>query len=302
MNLNTFWKQPAEGFNRDTKGRTEEEICTREEQIGFKFPETYRELMKLQNGGYIRKSAFYRNGECKELLYNGAIIDKISPKPIGYQTMHDVLSEWKDTDEMNSLSPTEHNDLKRLPLISHMDGHEWMCFDYGWTENGIKVEPDVVFFNERFEEYLRIESFDNFVTGLVYYGYESCEYYFGTKTDKSIQSVARLIEDEFSIRFEEKDDNKYGWYNFNKWYSGNLQIQDDFRFQLTLAPNEYLSKTHQFQENPNLNCILGITPIKNKFDVLPNNSKEYSKMMIDYLNTLDEIGFKELLIPEHVNE
>ena len=147
MNLNTFWKQPAKGFDEETRGRTEQEICIREKQIGFKFPNTYRELMKLQNGGYIRKSAFYRDGECKELLYNGATIDKISPESIGYQTMYDVLSEWKEKDEMNSLSPTEHNYLKRLPLISHMDGHEWMCFDYGWTEKEEITKPQIVFFN-----------------------------------------------------------------------------------------------------------------------------------------------------------
>ena len=91
MNLNAFWKQPAQGFNEESRGRTEEEINIREKQIGFKFPETYRSLMKLQNGGYIRNSAYYRNGECQELLYNGAVIDKITPQPIGYQTMLDVL-------------------------------------------------------------------------------------------------------------------------------------------------------------------------------------------------------------------
>ncbi len=127
MGLNTFWKQPGKGFNEETRGRTEEEIRSRDVQIGFEFPSSYREMIKLQNGGYIRNSAFYRNTECREPLYIGATIDRISPNPNGYQTLYDVLFEWKDEDEMNSLSPTHYNYLRRGPLISHMGGHEWMC-------------------------------------------------------------------------------------------------------------------------------------------------------------------------------
>lgn len=302
MNLNKFWKQPAQGFDEDSRGRTEEEICIREEQIGFKFPETYRSLMKLQNGGYIRKSAYYRNGECKELLYNGAVIDKITPQPIGYQTMYDVLSEWKDAEELNSLSPTEHNNLKRLPLISHMDGHEWMCFDYGWTEKEIKNEPNIVFFNDRFEEYLRISNFDKFIQGLVYYGYESCEYNFGIRTNESIQKLANQIENKFEMELEEKSDNRYGWFNFKTWYSGNIQLEQDFRLQFNLAPNKYLSNTYQFQEKPEIEFVVGFIPTKNNFEALPNNSNKYEEIMIGYLEKLIILEYEELLIPEHVNE
>lgn len=302
MNLNAFWKQPAQGFNEESRGRTEEEIKMREEQIGYKFPETYRSLMKLQNGGYIRKSAYYRNGECKELLYNGAVIDRITTQPIGYQTMLDVLSEWKDEDEINSLSPTEYNYLERLPLISHMDGHQWMCFDYGWTEKEIKNEPNIVFFNDRFEEYLRITNFDEFIKGLVYYGYESCEYNFGITTNDSIQKLANQIENKFDIELEEKTDNRYGWFNFKTWYSGNIQLEQDFRFQFIIAPNKYLSNTYQFQEKPEIDFVVGFIPTKNKFETVPNNSNKYTKVMIGYLEKLGNLKYENLLIPEHVNE
>lgn len=302
MNLNTFWKQPAKGFSEETRGRTEEEICIREEQIGFKFPHTYRELMKLQNGGYIRKSAFYRNGEYRELLYNGATIDKITPNPIGYQTMFDVLSEWKDENELKSLSPTEFNYLKRLPLISHMDGHEWMCFDYGWTEKEIKDEPEICFFNGEFKEYLRIKNFDEFINRVVYYGYESCEYYFGINTEKSIEAVAGIFENFLKIILEEKNDDKYGWFNFEKWYSADLPIKENLKFSLTLSPNKFINNTYLFQDKPSINYVIGIIPIKDKFEALPNNSNIYKQRMKVMLNKLEGIELLELLIPENVNE
>jgi len=300
MNLNSFWKQPAKGIKEETRGRTEQEICIREEQIGFKFPSTYRDLMKLQNGGYIRKRAFYQDGECKELFYNGAIIDKISSIVAGYQTMFDVLSEWKEEDEINSLSTTEYNYLHRLPIISHMDGHEWMCFDYGWTEKDEKIEPHVVFFNDRFEERLRIQNFNDLVKGLVYYGYESCEYYFAIKTQKSLNYIAQKLNRELSLELEEKIDDRHGWFNYAKYYSGDLKVEDNFRLQFTLSPNKFRSNTYLFQEHPNLNTILGIIPIIGKFETISVNSKYFKNVMVNILDRLDGIEFMELLIPENV--
>ena len=56
-----IWKQPAEGFTEKTQGRTEEQIRQKESEIGFKFPNLYREHMKLQNGGYLWKNALNFN-------------------------------------------------------------------------------------------------------------------------------------------------------------------------------------------------------------------------------------------------
>ncbi len=303
MNLNTFWKQPAQGFNKETRGRTEAEICVREKQIGFKFPETYRSLMKLQNGGYIRKSSFYRNDECKELLYNGATIDKINPNPIGYQTMKDVLMEWMELEEMNSLSKTEFNYLNRLPLISHMDGHEWMCFDYGWTEKDEKKEPSIVFFNERFEEYLRLSNFEDFVNGLVYYGYESTEYHYGIYSTENIDDIQSKIGRLLNLEFEKKSDKNHGWFNFEKWYLGNLEVFDNHRFSISITPNKYIAQTYRFQEHPDLNYVISLTPYKEKYETVPNLSKNHRALISKIVSTIAE-NYKtvELLKPEIVNE
>ena len=53
--LKNFWIQPSNGFTENTKGVSEEQFQEKEQELGFTFPEKYRDLMKLQNGGYLRK-------------------------------------------------------------------------------------------------------------------------------------------------------------------------------------------------------------------------------------------------------
>lgn len=303
MKLNTFWKQPAGGFSEKTRGRTEDEIQEREEQIGFKFPNTYRELMKLQNGGYLRKSSFEYNGKVQELLYNGATIDKINPSQIGYQNMLDVLSEWMDEEEINSVSDTEFNNLTRLPLISHMDGHSFMCFDYGWKEKEIKEEPKVCFFNDDFKEYLRLKNFDEFVSGLKYYGYESYEYYFGVKETTSIVDVKKELESKLDIEFIKKETNRGGWFNFDKWYQGELNLENDLHLFFQLSPNKFKSGNFLFQERKDIEVILGIMPTKNRTEALFNNSSKYLKVMKElFAKSGFQSSVAELLIPINKEE
>jgi len=302
MDYNTFWKQPPNGFTEGTRGRTELEICIREEQIGFKFPESYRELMKLQNGGYLRRSAFYFDGECRELFYNGATIDKITPKPIGYQSMKDVLKEWMELDELNSLSKTEFNYLNRLPLISHMDGHECMCFDYGWTEKYEKKEPNIVFFNDRFEEYLRLSNFEDFVNGLVYYGYESTKYYYGIYSRENIDDIQSKIGRILNLEFDKKSAKNHGWFNFEKWYLGNLEVFENHRFSISITPNKFITQTFLFQEHPDLKYVICLTPNKEKFESVPNLSKNHRALISKIVSTIaDYYKTVELLKPEIVN-
>ena len=300
MNLNTFWKQPAEGFTEKTRGRTEDEICMREEQIGYKFPKTYRELMKLQNGGFLRKSSFEYNGELKELLYNGAIIDGITPVPIGYQNMLDVLSEWMEEDEIDSISPTEYNFLDRLRLISHMDGHSFMCLDYGWQQETIKKEPEICFFSDDFNEYLRLNNFDDFINGLKYYGYTSNEYRFGLLRLNSLELIKDEISKKIDIEFEEKTGSAPGWFNFKKWYRGELLIEKGIVLQLNLTPNQFSSGNYIFQEREEVEIILSIAPTKNKYEALINDSSKYLKIMKDLFSKLSfNNSIEDLLIPEN---
>ena len=310
MKLNTFWKQPTEKFSEKTRGRTENEILIREKQIGFKFPNTYRDLMKLQNGGHLRKSAFDYNGKVQPLLYNGGMIDQIYPEPIGYDNMLDVLLEWMDEDEIDSVSDTEFNFLKRLIIISHMDGHSFMCFDYGWKEKDMKEEPEVCFFNDDFEEYLRLKNFEEFVNGLIYYGYESSKYYFGFKEIISIEDVKNELELKLNFEFEKKYTDEagyldaYKWHaHFDKWYQGELKLKNDLVLSLYLLSNKLKSGNFLFQEKKEIEIILAITPTKNKTEILLDNSSKYLKIMNELLSKSSfQSSIEELLIPLNQNE
>lgn len=302
MNLNIFWKQPAIGFSDITRGRTEEEICKREEKIGLKFPKTYRDLMKIQNGGSLKKSAFYYNGRCQELFYNGATLDRISETTKGYQNMLDILSEWNDEKELAAFSSTEYNHLERLPIISHMDGHSSMCFDYGWNQKDVKEKPEVCFFNDEFKEYLRIETFDEFVEGLVYYGYESCSYHFGIKSDLSISEYVTKLSSTLDFDLRERLDNKHGHFNFKKWYLGKKNIETNLDFQFIISPNRFQSGTYLFQETPHLNFVIDIISI-NSNGFIAYNSNKYKTIMKELLSTMLGYGeIIELLIPENVEK
>jgi len=247
MNINTFWKQPAKGFTEETRGRREEEISKVEEQIGFKYPNTYRELMKLQNGGLLRKSAFFLNGICKVMLCNGATLEGI---PLSYySTLKEVLAEGED--ELPTLSP-EYVDYDRLVIISGMYGHSWMCFDYGWNQKEAREEPEICFFEEDYTEIVRIANFDEFVKGLAYSGYESCDYFFGINSAESIEHLVYQMEKALNIKFKEHTDDRYGWYNFEKWYQGKINVESDLDFSIRLSPNQFLNNTYLFQEHHRL--------------------------------------------------
>lgn len=310
MNLNTFWKQPVEEFSEKTRGRTEDELLNREKQIGFKLPNTYRELMKIQNGGFIRKSAFKFNGTLQPLIYNGGMIDHIYPEPFGYENMHDVLSEWMDKEEIDLVSNTDYNFLKRLIIISHMDGHSFMCFDYGWKEKEIKKEPEVCFFNDDFKEYLRLKDFDEFVNGLVYYGYEARNYYFGFKEITSIEKVKEELEVKLNFEFEKKYTDEVGklddyrWhYKFPKWYQGELKLNNDLVLSLHLSSNKFKSGNFLFQERKQNEVILAIIARKSKTTITQNNSSKYLKIMRELLSNCNFYdSMVELLIPFNETE
>lgn len=99
---------------------------------------------------------------------------------------------------------------------------------------------------------------------------------------------------------EERTDNKQGWYNFKKWYFGKKVVKENLEFHISLSPNKFLSNTYLFQESPNLNYVIGITPIRNEVESIANNSKEYLSIMKQIFE--DNFEIDELLIPENIIE
>lgn len=301
--IKDIWKQPAKGFTEETIGRTEEQIVQKEIGIGFKFPALYKEHMKLQNGGHLWKSALNYNGEVNELLCNDATFDPIINHN-GYKTLKDVLLEYMDKEELESSSNTNFLYLDRLPILSYMNGHTILCFDYGYNVESEYETPEIVYFElecaqNGYEERLRLKSYDELINNLVYYGYESTSYYIGIKSNESIEKISELIDKSLDLQLEIKTDDYYGWYNFEKWYYGELKLNANLLAYLKLTPNQFLSNTFLFQNDKEFNYVIDID-IRSGVDSFQDNSN-YLKSIImkKFQPFLSNVDWIFLEIPFH---
>ena len=284
--IEDIWKQPAKGFTDESIGRTEEQIVQKETEIGFKFPSLYREHMKIQNGGYLWKSALVHNGDVSELLFNGSTIDKIINHG-GYKTLKDVLLEYMDKEELKSSTESEFINLERLPILSHMDGHTMLCFDYGYNVESAYEIPQIVHFelecaDNGYDEKLRVKSYDDLINNLVYYGYESTSFFIGLKSDDPIKQIAEIINKTFDLELELKTDDGYGWYNFEKWYYGELKINSKLSAHLRITPNQFQSKTYLFQNDKDFNYVLDID-IRIGVESFQDNSNYLKSIIEEFL-------------------
>ncbi|MDJ1472109.1 SMI1/KNR4 family protein [Xanthocytophaga flava] len=300
MLTDDFWIQPAKGFTDRTRGRTEEEILKIESTIGFRFPELYRDLMKIQNGGHLRRRAYPFEDGIQELFYNNAKLDPIFVGSV--VNVLQELSEFMDEEEIEELVQTEINHMDRLIIVSSMYGHSYMCFDYGWHEETVRSEPEVCFFDmERgngFEEYLRVESFEKLVSELVYYGYESTSFYIGIRSSLSIDAIIDVLAVQWSVKFQEHTTDRYGWFNFDKWFSGELEITSDLSFHIVVSPNQHRSGTYLFQNHADNTFVIEIVPTQ-KDATSERDSTEYAVVINNLLLKLKEkeITASILLVP-----
>lgn len=297
MDYKTFWTQPAKGFTERTRGRTEEEIQAEEGNIGFKYPYAYRELMKLQNGGYSRRTS---------LLVDGKLFDMSFPMDelpsTHYKNMREWLEEGESEEEIQAHSKTGHCFPERLIIISGMHGHEFMCLDYGWDQKELRTEPELCFMYQEFEEFLRLPSFDALLESSVYYGTRCEEYKFGIDSELSIANMADRLSKFFGIEMVEKTDSRSGWYNFEKWYVGNLDIENNASLTFILTPNKFLSGTFLVQSKPDINHILGIQPREDGKSYVPNSSK-YLQIIKEHFEQFELFSaMEELFIIAEVKE
>lgn len=299
-----IWRQPANGFTDESIGRTEMQIVQKETEIGFRFPDLYREHMKIQNGGFLWKSALLHEGEVKELFYNGSTLDQINDHG-GFKTLKDVLLEYMDIAEIERPTGSEFINLDRLPILSFMDGHTMLCFDYGYNVEPEYEIPQIVLFElegveNGYEEKLRVESYDDLIDNLVYYGGESTSFFIGLKTEESLAEIATVIHKTFDVVLEQRTDDGYGWYNFEKWYYGELKLNSKLSAHLRLTPNQFQSKTYLFPNHQDYPIILDIE-IRIGVESFQDNSNFLKSIIEENLQSfLSKQNWDFLQIPYHV--
>jgi hypothetical protein len=165
---------------------TDEMVLEAEKKICHKLPNEYIELLKIQNGGYIR---------LKNKVNDYAPHDVI--EGIGSQ-----FPSILDADLSNIDDP-----FTELDGLVHFDGdgHWYLCLDYRLN----KTEPQITYLDvECEEEAVLYESFAEYLQALEF-SEEDLNEHFVLETDDSINKVITKIENILKIKFTESSDEAF---------------------------------------------------------------------------------------------
>lgn len=135
-------------IDKDKEKLTDDMIKNTENKLGVKLPNSYIELCRIQNGGYITYDAFPTS------------------VPTGWADDHISVDHIRGIEEYGILSNDYYIEEWELPkniLLICGDGHTWTAMDYRQT----KEEPPVIYIDlEWGEEIFILELAPNFKTFL----------------------------------------------------------------------------------------------------------------------------------------
>jgi len=209
--INTLWQVPKY-LPYVQPNLTDDIIANAEKKIGYKLPKEYVDILKIQNGGYIR---FRLPETSNEQIYG---IGPFFPS----LTDHD----WTDYEgtvsfELTGLVPFDGN------------GHWYLCLDYRPN----KTQPEITFIDtesdyekpiaKTFHEYLKLLEIDT-------------DNEFVIETHFTIEELVTKVSSIADIKFEEPDSFAHGypiyrskykdswvWISPNKVPSGFIRETDD---------------------------------------------------------------------------
>lgn len=303
--INTFWEESSTLLSDAERGRTESEIIDYELQIGFKLPTSFRELYKIQNGGRLRKKSYCTKGKVIEWFDAPVEFESMGILSQDDLNMKNwIISVWgEDEEDIETLSDAEYNNLERLIFISLMHGHSWLLFDYGWKTKDILEEPEVLMLDDDFREILRTKNFDEFLNGLLYFGYDE-EYFFGVNNNLSLNEIVKAFSDKLKIQFSEESKIYEYRYNFSKWYLGGVKINSEVEMTISISPNKFLTGRFLFSHKSHINHIIGIDLYDHrKNEQIIYESNKYLKLILEKLSVLPfQDDIEVILIPKNVEE
>lgn len=183
--IKTIWRSP-QYLPYVQPELTDDIVLEAEKKIGYKFPKEYVELLKIQNGGYIR---FKIENTLHQQIYG------IGPH---FPSITDV--DWTDYEgnvsfELNGLIPFDG------------DGHWYICLDY--RKN--KVDPEITFIDPEFDTEAPIAK--NFKEYLSLLEIETEDRYV-IETNLSLEETIKEISRAAKIEFEEPEFYNYGYANY----------------------------------------------------------------------------------------
>jgi SMI1-KNR4 cell-wall len=279
-----FWIPPAQGYDSSTQGLTESQLNGIESRNGFPFTTAYRSLMQQQNGGTLRYSIL------QDLLIEE--FSCLSATTQEFVTFADYMLLTCTQEDISAIGQrVDYCDPKRLIIFAH-SGHAVGCFDYGWKSETVFDNPKIVFFSDDGDEFLQfrtiqdIVDFDRFVDQLPLSDDMEEEIYIGIESSLDFDALCAYLEDIWDSQFELQTDDRYGWFNFEKWFYGNVPLYLDDQtlaayaeetnttitevldwvstegrrrlISATISPNLHRSGTHLYPDNPEITLVLEI--------------------------------------------
>jgi hypothetical protein len=280
-----FWIPSALGYTQATRGLCEEELAAIESRNTFPLPSAYRRLMQQQNGGTPRYSIL------QDMLIDDFIC--LSETNQDLVTFEDYLRLTCTQEEISAIAqPSGFFGSNRLIVFAN-SGHEVGCFDYGCRSKNIVNEPEVVFFSDDGNEFLHfkiiktITDFNVFLSQLILPEDLNGKIHIGIESTLNFDGICSFLEERWETRFEQKTDDRYGWFNFEKWFYGsvplylddqtlmayaeehNTTFQDILDWVSTegrmrsiatiLSPNQHRSGTYLYPDDPELTLVLEIS-------------------------------------------
>ncbi len=147
-----LWRTPFDSAKQHAL--SDEMVRDAEQRLGVKLPAAYIDILKVQNGGYLRYDTY--------------------PSPVPTSWSRDHIG----VDHIMGIGPGEAGDILATPYLVEEwempkgivllsgDGHTWVALDYRTC--GPTGEPSVTWFdNEMEEEVALAPNFQTFVDGLV---------------------------------------------------------------------------------------------------------------------------------------
>lgn len=200
QDLESIWRKPIYLPYLQPK-LTDDILKDAEEKLGYQLPKELIELLRIQNGGYIRKSL--------EESMNTQIYG-IGPH---FPSLTDL--DWSDYEG------TVNFTLEGL-IPFDGDGHWYLCLDYRIN----KMNPQITYIDTECDHQRTIaESFSDYLSQLVL----EVEDELVIDTDKNLEQIAKELEQVLNVKFEEPSDYAHGYIQYTGqlysswvWLSPNL--------------------------------------------------------------------------------
>lgn len=264
--LKTIWKVPKY-LPYVQPGLTNEIIENAEKKIGYKLPKEYLDLLKIQNGGYIRYTL--KETLNREIYGIGPFYPSI--------TNFEWLSEFDDLSfDTNGLFPFDG------------DGHWNICLDY--RKN--KIEPEITYIDtesdyERpiaptFKEYLNLLELETHNVYVI-------------ESNSSIDEILKQISDTAEIKFEEPDYYAYGYLVYRSKYKDSwIWISPN------LVPAGFVRENHELYEE----LKSQMAPTALRFPEIPGKSiliqVSEESVRIELFTRLENAGIKIKDLKEYI--